>query len=449
MKVWDASRLVDDRPAEGVFRVHRDVFADPELFELEMKYIFGRTWVFLAVETQVAKPHDYVATWIGKTPVLVMRDAEGKLGAYLNICPHKGTLLAPHESGSAKFHVCSYHGWAFNSGGKCIDIKDHKAARYPASFDQWSHDLVPLARLATYSGLVFGSLSPDVPPLEDYLGEMRTFIDLAMKQGPKGMEVIPGRVAYTYRGNWKLQMDNGLDQYHLTSTHLSYMDVMAKRAKGDGNTDARQFDWKKRLLQECGSFTFENGHAITWINQAEKEKRPLYATIEEVKARVGDVFAEWMLKGRNNLVFPNMQIADVTTLNVRTFRPISVDRTEMRVWCLAPVGEAPATRRWRQRQFEDFFSASGFASPDDSAVFEAGQQGFGAQTFEYLQGFSRGTASLTPGADPRAAELGIRPVASQHGMFELNGETQHHAPYREWARLMQAGFDAERAKAAA
>ncbi|GAA4342281.1 benzoate 1,2-dioxygenase large subunit [Pigmentiphaga soli] len=449
MKSFDVSRLVDDRPAEGIFRVHRDVFADPDLFELEMKYIFGRTWVFLAVESQLARPHDYVSAWIGRTPVLVMRDAAGRLGAFLDLCPHKGTQLTHSERGSARVHVCPYHGWAFDASGKNVGIKDHKAACYPESFDRFSHDLVPVARLASYGGLVFGSLSADVPPLEEYLGEMKTFIDLAMQQGAQGMEVIPGRVAYIYRGNWKLQMDNGLDQYHLTTTHISYMDLMVKRARGDGHTEAHQFDWKKRMQQECGSFNFRNGHAITWINQAEVEKRPVYATIDEVRQRVGGVRAEWMLKGRNNLVFPNMQIADVTTLNVRTFRPISVDRTEMRVYALAPIGEASATRQWRLRQFEDFFSASGFASPDDSAVFEAGQRGFAAETYDYLQGFSRGGASLRPGADERARALGIEPVSSQHGMFELNSETAHHSPYREWARLMQAGLDAERQEAAA
>jgi phenylpropionate dioxygenase-like ring-hydroxylating dioxygenase large terminal subunit len=449
MKVLDASALIDDRPGENIFRVHRDVYSDPGIFELEMKYIFGRTWVFLAIETQLAKPHDFVSTWIGRTPVLVMRDANGKIGAFLNICTHKGTLLAPVERGSAKFHVCTYHGWAFDSSGKNVYIKDHKTACYPPSYDETCRDLVPLARVASYAGLIFGSLSAEVPSLEEHLGGMKTFVDLAMKQGPNGMEVIPGRVAYTYRANWKMQMDNGVDQYHLTTTHASYMDVMAKRAKGDGNTDARQFDWKKRLVQECGSFCFENGHAITWINQAEKEKRPLYATLDEVRSRVGPVHAEWMLKGRNNLIFPNMQLADVTTLNLRTFRPLAVDRTEMRVYCLAPIGEAPATRKWRLRQFEDFFSASGFASPDDSAVFEAGQQGFGAQTFDYLDGFSRGAGILTEGADEYARVLGIKPVASVHGTFTLNQEIQHRAPYREWARLMKAGFEAERAKAAA
>src|SRR5439155_489159 len=84
--------------------------------------------------------------------------------------------------------------------------------------------------------------SDEVPPLEQFLGDMRFFMDLVADQGPKGMEFIPGRSVYSYRGNWKLQLDNGLDPYHLTTTHLSYMDLQARRRGGEGHPEARQFE---------------------------------------------------------------------------------------------------------------------------------------------------------------------------------------------------------------
>ena len=68
---------------------------------------------------------------------------------------------------------------------------------------------------------------------------MRVFLDLAMDQGANGMEFVPGRVAYTYRGNWKLQLDNGVDPYHLTSTHVSFIGIQGRRRAGEGNLEAR------------------------------------------------------------------------------------------------------------------------------------------------------------------------------------------------------------------
>jgi benzoate/toluate 1,2-dioxygenase alpha subunit len=445
MDLKDLKLYVDDRPDEGVFRVHRDVFADPALFELEQKYIFERAWSFLALESQLAQPHDFVAAHIGRVPVMVVRDAAGKLAAFLNVCRHKGAVLCRTETGNRKYHVCNYHGWAYDSAGRNVDVKDRKAACYAAGFDAEDHDLIPLARFANYKGLLFGSLNPEVPPLGDFLGELKFFLDCAMEQGPKGMEFVPGRITYTYDANWKLQMDNGVDAYHLTSTHTSFMDVVQRREQAKtGMLEARAFDWQKRLLQEGGAFNFRHGHTAIWLNQPQPEKRPVYSTIDEVRARVGDAKADWMLKLRNLVVFPNMQIADSTSLLLRTFRPLAVNKTEMRVYCLAPIGEAADVRAWRLRQFEDFFNVSGFATPDDTTLYEDGQAGFAAP-ITWLQGYQRGMGAQEPGANASAREIAIEPVSSMQGPYAVQTETCFQAPYREWARLMQAGVSGDKA----
>lgn len=445
MQMGDIRHYVDDRLDDGVFRVSSEVFTDPELFELEMKHIFERTWMFLAHESQLPKPNDYVATYIGRVPVLVMRDGNGNVGAFLNTCRHKGTMLTRRESGNRKYVVCPYHGWAYSTDGKLIDVKDPKTGAYPAAFDSEDHNLMPVAKVASYRGIVFGSLSPDVPPLEEFLGDIRYFIDLAMDQGESGMEFVPGRIVSIYDGNWKFQMDNGIDAYHLTSTHSGFMDVMARRRGGDGYVEAKQFDWQKRNAQEGGNFLFAHGHTATWLDQGEKSKRPIYPVLDQIRARVGDLRAEWMLKGRNTTIFPNMQIADMTSLLLRTVRPLAVDRTELRYWCLAPVGEAPDRRAWRLRQFEDFFNVSGLATPDDTVLYEDAQAGLAARRIGRLQGYSRGIGILKKGPDAVAQTLGIQPQYSMQGRFEVQAETPFHPLYREWARLMDTGIKGARA----
>lgn len=436
----DVHALIDDRPADGVFRVHPRVFSDPELHALERDFVFRRTWIFLTIESRIAKPNDFATAWIAETPVLVTRDVQGQVRAFVNACRHKGAMVVAAEHGNARYLVCPYHGWAYDCAGKNRDIKDRAAGAYPPSFDAENHDLVPLPRVESYKGLVFGSLSTDVPPLPEFLGEMRVFLDLAMDQGPQGMEFVPGRVAYTYRGNWKLQLDNGVDPYHLTSTHLSFIGIQGRRRQGAGNLEARQFDWAKRAQRQSGVFCFPNGHSVFWTDQPEAEKRPIYPTIDEVRARVGRVRADWMLRARNIQVFPNLQIADAMTLMLRTFRPLAVDLTEMRSYCLAPIGEKPELRAWRLRQFEDFFNPTGLATPDDTIVYEDCQRGMGAKGFDYLQGYARGIGALAPGGNDAAQALGITPLASALGTFETGPETQFHPSYREWGRLMAAGL---------
>jgi phenylpropionate dioxygenase-like ring-hydroxylating dioxygenase large terminal subunit len=439
MALGEIEGLVDDRPRDGVFRVHRDVFADPALFEQELAFIFERTWNFLTIDSQLARPFDFVTCFIGRTPVLVMRDGQGTVGAFRNVCRHKGALICSAEQGNAKRHVCPYHGWTYDAAGRNVDIKDRRAGSYTPAFEADDHNLLPLARIANYKGLIFGSLSPDVPPLEEFLGDMRFFIDLAMEQGPHGMEFVPGRTAYTYRANWKLQMDNGVDPYHLTSTHISFINIQGRRRRGEGHVEARELDWAKRAAARGGAFTFPYGHSVMWSDQPEPEKRPFYPVLDEIRARVGDLRASWMLKVRNAEIFPNMQIGESQSLMLRTFRPLAVDRTEMRSYCLAPIGEPRELRARRLRQFEDFFNPTGLATPDDTITYEECQRGLVAQGLGWLQGCARGMATMVEGPDDVAQSLGIRPASSALGSFESGPETCFHAAYREWSRLMAAG----------
>ncbi len=435
--------FVQDRPADGFLSLHSGAFVDPQILELEIKHIFERTWAFLALESQLAAPHDFVTTWIGRTPILVTRDGEGRVQAFLNVCRHKGAQLCRSESGNRRVHACVYHAWAYDSAGRNVNIKHREAGRYPDCFDALGHDLVPLARLETYRGLVFGSLHADVPPLERYLGEFGAWLALTFDQGPHGMEFVPGRSAYTFAGNWKLQLDNGMDTYHLTTTHVTYMNVLTRRhtEKAAGNQAAKQFDWRRRLSQDGGCFGFEHGHAAYWLNQAQPENRAIFPQIGEVAARIGEAKAAWVLRPRQALCFPNMQIADSSATLLRTFRPLAPDLTEMRVYCLAPIGEAAPTRALRIRQFEDFFSASGFATPDDTVTYEECQRGLSARPGQWQQGYFRGAAAVTDGPNAEAKDAGMQPAQSLTGPFDIQSEVVHHPAIREWARLLKAGID--------
>ena len=435
---------IDDRPEDGVFRLHSDIYTNPKVFELEQKFIFEKTWVFLGHECQISNPRDYLSTRIGKKEVLVTRDAKGKVHAFLNACRHKGALLTRTETGCSKFLVCPYHGWAYDHTGKNINIKDQKSGCYSEAFAKDDHNLLPLPRMEIYRGLIFGALSEQVPPLAEFLGESKVFLDLAMSQSAQGMEFIPGRIAFRYRGNWKLQLENGTDFYHLTSTHAGFMDIMGRRREGSGNVEARQFDWQKRLVQKGGTFLFDHGHAVVWMDQAEAEKRPIYPAMAEIRDRLGEVSADWMLKVRGVSLFPNMQIADGASLTLRVAHPLDVNLTEVRYYCLAPVGEAPELRAWRLRQFEDFFNVSGLATPDDVVIYEDCQKGFETHR-GWLQGAARGIEALQTGGNDASNALGFTPVASVYGNFDMQNETTLHPLYREWARLLSAGIEGEAA----
>ena len=99
------SRLV--RPG----RVHRQIYTDPAIFELELERIFGTAWIYIGHESQVKNPGDYFATRIGRKPVVLVRDSGGRVRVIHNQCAHRGSLVVANDKGNAAEFQCCYHGW--------------------------------------------------------------------------------------------------------------------------------------------------------------------------------------------------------------------------------------------------------------------------------------------------------------------------------------------------
>jgi phenylpropionate dioxygenase-like ring-hydroxylating dioxygenase large terminal subunit len=351
MSVPALERLIDDRPAEGVFRVHRDAFRDPDLFAREMAAFFEGGWVFVGHASQLPNRHDFLTTGIGRHALVLMRDQDGRLHCVHNSCRHKGATVCHQRRGNRRVHVCRYHGWSYDSSGCNVAIKAKAVGAYTPAFDDESHHLQPVARFAEYRGFAFASLAADVPPLEEHLGDTRVFIDLLADQSEAGLELVPGAVTYTFEGNWKLQLENSIDAYHFDSVHPSYLRLLDRRAAMPARSDVEAAIWQAPQKQEetMGSFGLRNGHSLVWTTSPEAN-HPLYPQRAELQARLGETRARWMLRTRQLNVFPNLQLASNAALQMRVITPLAVDRTEITSYCLAPVGESAEGRRRRQRQ---------------------------------------------------------------------------------------------------
>ena len=431
------SALQDDKDA-GVYRCRRDIFTDPALFELEMKHIFESNWVYLAHESQIPAINDYFTTTIGRQPIVITRGKDGKLNAVINACAHRGAMLCRKKHGNKGSFTCPFHGWTFNNAGKLLKVKDEKTTEYPVQFNkEGSHDLKKVARFESYKGFLFGSLNANVPSLDDYLGETKVVIDQIVDQAPDGLEVLRGNSTYTYDGNWKLQMENGSDGYHVSSVHWNYAATMGRRA--DGGTKAVDANgWSKSV---GGVYGFENGHILLWTKTMNPEVRPVYSRREELKARLGESKAEFIVSQTRNLcLYPNVYLMDQFSTQIRVTRPISVDKTEITIYCFGPKGESAEDRAVRIRQYEDFFNVSGMGTADDLEEFRSCQTGYAGKAAPWND-LSRGAPLWVEGPDENATKMGIRPLISgarseDEGLFVC----QHD----HWAKTMRKGVQQDR-----
>ena len=443
MKSFALRDLIDDRPQDGVFRVNRALFRDQALFELEMKHIFEGGWVFVGMATQAENPHDYFTSFIGRVPIIVQRDGEGTLRCFVNACPHKGVRLVQKLCGSARRHVCPYHSWTFDSTGANKNIKWQKAGRYAPGFDEDNHDLAPVARFGEYRGFLFASLNADVPSLEAYLGEARKLMDLVVDKSPEGVELVPGRVTFTYAANWKMQLENCSDQYHFTSTHPSYIRILDQRAREQvdevvqSSIGAADFWQEDAAGVTGGTMSFDHGHVLNWGVMPVSAALPEFERVEELTKRLGVAKRNWMFNMRNLTIFPNLQLADNASSQMRVIRPIAAGMTEMQTWCIAPRGESAEARRFRIRQYEDFFNPTGMATPDDTVCYEEAQLGMAEQDRPWLQGHARGLTASVEGGNEWSDRIGLKPARSVLADAQLCDESLFGSYYRAWRERMK------------
>ena len=437
--------LVDDHD-KGLHRIKRSAFNDPELFDLEMKHIFEGNWIYLAHESQIPNNGDYYTTHIGRQPVMITRNRAGELNCFINACAHRGAQLARFKTGNKSTFTCPFHGWTFNNSGKLLKIKDPEGTGYPETFNkEGSHDLTKIAKFANYRGFLFGSLNADVQSLEDHLGESRKIIDMIVDQSPEGLEVLRGASTYWYEGNWKVQAENGADGYHVTAVHWNYAATQAARKEREaGNDQIKAMSAGGWAKKGGGSYSFENGHLLLWTRWDNPEDRPLYPVREQLAERVGANTAEWMINNSRNLcLYPNVYLMDQFSSQIRVLRPIAVDKTEVTIYCIAPKGESAEARARRIRQYEDFFNATGMATPDDLEEFRSCQQGYQGAAAEWND-MSRGAEHWVRGPDAEADKIGLKPILSG---VKTEDEGLYVAQHTYWAQQMRKAVDAEEANA--
>lgn len=208
--------------------VHRSVYTDPAIFALEMERIFGRAWLYLAHDSELPNPGDYVVRHMGTQGVILTRGKDGAVHAIFNRCSHRGATLCAFEKGSAPAgHQCPYHGWLFNPDGSL------KGIPHPGGYDGVldKGDLaITRVRTATYRGFIFGNLAGEAAgPLEDFLGHMKTSIDDLVDRSPTGrLEVGKYQLRHYYRANWKMTFENLNDTIHPGFAHAA--SVVSARA---------------------------------------------------------------------------------------------------------------------------------------------------------------------------------------------------------------------------
>jgi anthranilate 1,2-dioxygenase large subunit len=350
-------------PSNGISEVPFRLYTDPAQYQREQERLFkGPTWNYLCLAVELAKPGDYVATTVGETAVIVVRDASGAINAFVNRCAHRGNLLCLERSGSVREFSCIYHGWTYDLAGQLTGVAfEHGVKRQggmPPEFRKDEHRLQRL-RTAELGGLVFGTFSGAAPDLESYLGpDVTRGLLRVMNRTPH----LLGRSTQVMPNNWKLYFENVKDTYHASILHLFLTTFRINRLSMPGGiyidrAGGNHYSYAK--LDYAAEDADYQAAALRADSEFQLQDRSVVESVDEY----GDGVSVQILT-----VFPGMVLQQVrNTIAVRVIRPRGVDKAELEWIHLGfdTDDEAMTERRLRQG---NLIGAAGYISMEDGYV---------------------------------------------------------------------------------
>lgn len=387
---------------ERLTRVPFAVYTDGELRAREQARVFrGATWNYLCLEAELPEPGSFRTTFVGETPVIVVRDDDGSIHAFENRCAHRGALIALEKCGKAASFQCVYHAWSYNRRGDLTGVAFQRGVKgkggMPPTFRKEEHGPRKL-RTARFSGLVFGSFSPAAPSIEDYLGpEIRERIVRVLH---KPVAVI-GRFTQALPGNWKLYVENVKDSYHASLLHLFFTTFELNRLSQKGGV----------LLDESG------GHHVSYsmVDPASRDdsyrEQALRSDSDRYRLKdpgVLDGFDEFGdgITLQILSVFPGFVLQQIRNcLAVRQVLPKGQDRTELNWTYIGYADDSPEQRTVRLKQ-SNLVGPAGYISMEDGAVTGFVQRGIAGAggLHSVVEMGGDGTQS----SDGRATEASVR-----------------------------------------
>jgi phenylpropionate dioxygenase-like ring-hydroxylating dioxygenase large terminal subunit len=412
------------------------IFWDEDLYELELERIFGRCWLFLTHESLIPKHGDFVTARMGEDKVIVCRQKDGSIRAFLNSCTHRGNQVCHADSGNARAFVCNYHGWAFGTDGALVDVPLEQ--RCHVGVDKSANGL-PNVRVASYRGFVYGCMDPDAPSLEDYLGDYGWYLDTWMVGAGNGAELLGPPSKSILDCNWKVPAENFVgDAYHVGWTHAAALEVLGGELAGlAGNRAEMPYD-------DLGlQFTTRHGHGFGYIDNAGSSihvKREAYDRFlaeqkPKVAANLGPERGRLFDGHWNCTVFPNNSFLYGTN-TFKVWHPNGPHQIEVWTWTIVHKDMDADLRRQVQIDATLSFGTAGLLEADDGEnMMTCTSSNRGRRTRQGVMRSSMGAEN----EGPHPQYPGI--VGSS-----FIGETSYRGFYRFYREILKAGdWDAVRA----
>jgi phenylpropionate dioxygenase-like ring-hydroxylating dioxygenase large terminal subunit len=412
-------------------RVHRDVYTDPEVFQLEMERLWSRTWIYVGHASQVPASGDFVTLDIAAKPVIMVRHTDGTIRVLMNRCAHKGTKVVSDLAGNAgKTFRCPYHAWTYRTDGSLINIPLKEG--YSGTRLDTNLGMAAVKNVEAYRGFVFARLSEDGIGFREYFGDSLSSIDNLADRSPEGeLELAGGCLRFLHNCNWKMFVENLNDTMHPMIAHASSAGIAKKlwegqpadRPKPMSIEQIAPFASDYKFFDDMGVRVYSHGHSFSGVNFSIHSS---YSSVPEYEAAMkrayGDERARKILGTvrHNTVYYPSLTIKGAIQ-SIRVARPLAADKTLLESYTFRLKGAPDALLERTVTYNRLINSPMSVVGHDDLHCYRAIQEGLAAHGNEWV--------NLQRNFDP--AEAGAAELTA-NGTSDISMRNQ----FRAWREFM-------------
>ena len=334
-----------NRPVQEANGLPREAYTDPAFLALERAHVFDAGWVFVTAAASIPGPGDVLPFDLIGRPIVLVRQRDGGILAFHNVCRHRGVILVEQPASGRPTMTCPYHAWSYGLDGALL--------KTPHFGGEGNHDigaidrdclaLLPV-RCETWHGLVFVNLSGDACTLTEHMAPVaRRYGDFDFAEMRLG-----GVMEFTLAANWKLPIENFIEGYHLPWTH-PFLNAISSMGHHYSVVD--------EPIVGQGSILYER-------DKAGHDGLPVFQGLSE----------HWSVRAEYPSLLPNMLLGvHVDHITVWGLYPQGPDRVLERVFFFyaGEAGLAPALASQRARVEENLRSIN----LEDVGVVESMQRG--------------------------------------------------------------------------
>jgi len=407
-------------------RVHRDVYTDAEVFQLEMERLWSRTWVYVGHASQIPDPGDFLTLDVATQPVIVVRHTDNSVRVLLNRCAHKGTKVVYAPSGNAgKTFRCPYHAWTYRTDGSLLQVPLKEGYATDVK-----HNSLSNINSETYRGFIFARIAKDGIGFRDYFGDSLSSIDNLADRSPEGeLEITGGVLRYLHNCNWKMFVENLNDTMHPMIAHASSAGT-AKKLWADKPADLPKpmsieqiapFASDYKFFDDMGVKVYPHGHGFSGVNFS---IHSAYSSVPEYEAAMKKAYGEERAKKilgtvrHNTVYYPSLTIKGAIQ-SIRVARPLAADKTLIESYTFRLKG-APDALLQRTITYNRLInSPMSVVGHDDLHCYRSIQEGLAAQANDWV-------------------DLQRNFSADENGEITANGtsEISMRNQFRAWAEFM-------------